>query len=144
MAGLEEGYDSESLRILAGHRSEDNPFQLVDYFNRVLRELNLTQPDRKSALFDVLKFHGSKIVHRQFDPYLGFEQIHNIVNKTEFDHSDLELSDCYADYITIWEVANDGLQLHEGSGLSKPQFIDKTKDDLVKHISSWLTKHGST
>ncbi len=37
ITGLEEGYDSESLRILAGHNSTDNAFQLVDYFNASFR-----------------------------------------------------------------------------------------------------------
>ena len=144
VTGLEEGYDSYSLRILAGHNSGDNPFHLVDYFIVVLKELNLTQPDRKSALIDVLKFHAHKIADKQIDPYLGFRKIENIITKTEFYYDNLDLMDCYADFISIWEVKGDGLQLHEGLGLTKEQFIDKTKDDLVKHISSWLTKIGGT
>ena len=144
MTGLEEGYDSDTLRILAGHNSSDNAFQLVDYFNDVLKELDLTLPDRKSALIEVIKFHANKISSKLVDPYLGFQVIVDIINRTEFYYDNINLMDCYADYISIWEVKSDGLQLHEGLGLTKEQYIEKIKEDLVYHISKWLTEIGST
>lgn len=56
MTGLEEGYDSESLRILAGHNMTDNSFVLDDYFRRTLNELRLALKDRKEALKDAVAF----------------------------------------------------------------------------------------
>jgi len=144
MTGLEEGYDSESLRILAGYISTDNAFQLVDYFNASLKELMLTQPDRKTALINVIKGYSHNIVDRKVDPYLGFDRIKDAVGKTEFYYDDINLMNCYADYISIWEVKSDGLQLHSGSGLTKEQYVDKTKEDLIIHLKNWVTDIGGT
>lgn len=144
ITGLEEGYDSESLRILAGHNSTDNAFQMVDYFNSSLKELCLTQPDRKTALINVIKFYTHHIVLKQVDPYLGFEKIQESINKTEFYYDDINLMNCYGDYISIWEVKSDGLQLHTGSGMTKEQYIEKTKEDLVFHLKDWLTEIDGT
>lgn len=140
VTGLEEGLNSYTLRVLAGHNAGDNPFQLVDYFKAVLKELDLVQPGRKWALIDVIEFHAYKIAHEQSDPYSGFGLIDDILKKTEFYYDDIGLMECYSDYISIWEVESDGLQLHEGLGLTKEQFINRAKDDLVKHISVWLTE----
>ena len=142
MTGLEEGYDSESLRILAGHHPTDNAFQLFDYFKKSLSEIGLTQDNRKSSLINVIRHYAGEIINRQLDPYLGFDEINKIVRVTEFDYSDISLDDCYVDYISIWEVKSDGLQLHTGSGLTKEQFIDKSKKDLISHFKLWLTEMG--
>ena len=144
MTGLEEGYTSESLRILAGYSSNDNAFQLVDYFKRTLLELRLTPIDKKDSLISVIKHYADKIIQRQLDPYLGFDDINKIVRTTHFDYSDISLNECYVDYISIWEVQSDGLQLHTGSGLTKEKYIDKTKEDLVNHLRQFLTEIGGT
>jgi hypothetical protein len=144
MTGLEEGYDSESLRILAGHNSSDNAFQLVDYFNKALSEIGLTRDAEKKSLVNVLKYYADKIIHGQIDPYFGFDEVDKIIRKTKFDYSDISLNTCYVDYISIWEVKGDGLQLHTGTGLTKEQYIDKTKKDLIIHLQQWATEIGGT
>jgi hypothetical protein len=45
---------------------------------------------------------------------IPFGLIDGIINKTEFYYDDIGLKECYSEYISIWEVKSDGLQLHEG------------------------------
>jgi hypothetical protein len=139
LTGLEEGYDSETLRILAGCTSSDNAFQLFDYFKRALSENGIAEIDRKRSLINVVKCYGEQIIAKQLDPYLGFDKINSIVRTTEFDYPDISLNKCYADYITIWELERDGLQLHTGSGLTREQFIEKTKNEMIIDLRKWST-----
>ncbi|RYY00836.1 MAG: hypothetical protein EOO53_21105, partial [Gammaproteobacteria bacterium] len=82
MTGLEEGYDSESLRILAGYNTTNNSFILNDYFRKTLKELGLTFNDRKEALINVVAFYAKNVVDKKADPYLEFEKVNEIINKT--------------------------------------------------------------
>src|SRR5215510_6877242 len=47
---LVEGYDSHSLRILAGLDRRASAFETEHYFARVLKELNLNPPDPDTAV----------------------------------------------------------------------------------------------
>jgi hypothetical protein len=47
---LVQGYDSRSLRILAGLDRFASTFEAEDYFDRSITELNLTPPDRDAAI----------------------------------------------------------------------------------------------
>lgn len=142
ITGLEEGYDSESLRILAGHNSVENSFALNDYFIKTLKELGLTQKDRKDALINVIAFYAKKIVDKNTDTYLEFEKLNEVVNKTEFHCEDIGLMPCYADYISIWEEKMDGLDFHTAEGLTKEKYIEKTEEDIRKYLKEWLTTNG--
>jgi len=144
LTGLDEGYDSPSLRILAGYRSSDNPFQLKDYFEKALMELGIAERNQRDSLIEIIKYYADQIVHKKLDPYLGFDQIDKILLSTQFEYRDIFLDKCYVDYISIWEVQNDGLQLHEGSGLTKDQYIEATKNELISNLRQWLTETGGT
>ena len=47
---LVQGYDSRSLRILAGLDRFASTFEAEDYFGRAITELNLTLPDSDTAI----------------------------------------------------------------------------------------------
>ena len=144
MTALEEGFDSESLRILAGCGSAENRFKLADLFSRSLEENGITIPAGKISLMNVLRHYAYEIVNDKVDSYEGFQVIEKIVRSTTFEFSDIKLESCYADYISIWEISSDGLQLHEGSGLTREEFIEKEKRQLVLHLRSWLDDAGGT
>ena len=148
MSGLEEGYDSESLRILAGLNSAENLFVLDGYLIKALKELRLKLKERKEALISVISFYANNVVDKKADPYIEFERINEIINKTEFDYIGIDLLPCYADYISIWEVETNGFPLQNGflvyNGPEKKLFLDKTKDDMRKYLKEWLTIHGNT
>ena len=144
MTGLDEGYDSESLRILAGHNTTDNSFVLNYYFLRTLKERRLALNDKKRALINVVAFYAKNIVGKKSDTYLEFEKLNEIINKTEFHSDDIGLMSCYADYISIWEEKNDGLDFHTAEGLTKEKYIERKQESLRKHLQGWLTANGGT
>lgn len=142
ITGLEEGYDSESLRILAGHNTTDNSFVLSDYFIRALKELRLALNDRKEALINVVGFYAKNIVDKKADTYLEFEKLNEVINKTEFHCDDIGLMSCYADYISIWEEKTHGLDFHTAEGITKEKYIEVTQESLRKHLQEWLAVNG--
>jgi hypothetical protein len=142
MTGLEEDYDSESLRILAGHGSTDNSFVINDYFERTLKELKLTLKGRKEALIDVVAFYAENIVNNKVDTYIHFEKLNDIVDGTEFKWEDLGLMTCYAEYISIWEEKMGGLDFHTSEGLTKEKYIKKSEERIRQYLQEWLLTHG--
>ena len=144
LTGLEDGYDSESLRILAGYNQTDNAFQVFDTYRKSLVELGIVPASRKNLLINVVNYYAYQIIKNSIDPYSGFDEINHLIRKTEFDYPDIGLENCYAEYVSIWEVLTDGLQLHTGSGLTKEQYITETKEELVSHLKRWLKLTGGT
>ena len=144
MTGLEEGYDSKSLRILAGLNTMANSFVLNDYFRRTLKELRLELKDRKEALINVVAFYAKNIVDMKADTYLEFEKLNEIINKTEFHCEDLGLMSCYVDYISIWEEKTGGLDFHSAENITKEKYIEKTEESIRKHLQEWLTVNSGT
>ncbi|TMI62598.1 MAG: hypothetical protein E6H07_14385 [Bacteroidetes bacterium] len=142
MTGLEEGYDSESLRILAGHNVTDNSFVLRDYFRTALKELGLRLKERREALINVVAFYAKSIIDKKTDTYPELEKLNEIINKTEFDWDDIGLMPCYADYISIWEEKTDGLDFHTADGLTKEGYIIKTEEKIRKYLEEWLITNG--
>ena len=138
LTGLSENLDSLSLRILAGYNERENPFLLADTFTNTLKEIDVSLPDRRQCLINVITHYAAQITCGTIDAYSGFDAIDTFVRKTEFSYQDLNLDQCYAEYITIWELKTDGIQMYTGSGLTKKHFIDKTKMDLATLLAAWL------
>jgi hypothetical protein len=144
MTGLQEGYDSESLRILAGHNTKDNLFVLNDYFRRALIELRVVLNDKKESLITVVAFYARNIVDKKVDTYLEFEKLNEIITKTGFHCADIGLNSCYAEYISIWEEKMDGLDFHTADGIPKEKYIEKTEENIRNHLQEWLIVNGGT
>lgn len=138
MTGMEEGFESASLHILAGCNSNENRFHLSEYYVNSLKQLNLIEPDSRTAVITVLKSYANNIIDGKTDAYHGFEKMENILNRTPFHYSNLLLTNCYVDYISMWEVKSHGLQLHVGDGLSKEQYLEKTSKDLIINLKQWI------
>ncbi|MCX6319579.1 MAG: hypothetical protein NTW29_20040 [Bacteroidetes bacterium] len=142
--GLEESYDSESLRILAGLSSTENPFILHDYFTKAISELNIQLKDPKDALKDVIFFYAKIIVDKQVDTYSGFDKLDSIIMKTGFDFDNFDLMPCYVEYISIWEEKSDGLDFHTYEGLTKEQYIEKTEQQIRNFLREWLNANDTS
>ena len=142
VTGLEEGYDSESLRILAGLNPADNPFVINDYFTRALKELGLELNNRKEAVVNVIIFYAKNIVEKKADTYQEFDKLNEIIDKTEFHYEDFGLMSCYAEYISIWEEITGGLDFHTADGLTKEKYIEKVKENIRNHLQDWLAING--
>ncbi len=141
ITGLEEDYDSESLRILAGLHPTDTPFKLNDYFTRTLKELQITMPEGKEAVIQVVAYYASAIVEKKTDTYVEFGKLIDIINKTPFHCADIGLLHCYADYISIWEEKMGGLDFHTSEGITKKQYIERTEENIRQNLNNWLAEN---
>lgn len=142
ITGLEEGFDSPSLRILAGNESNENPFVLYDCFKLAVAELGLELKDPREALIQVICFYAKRITDQQINTYTGFDQLNSLINKTRFQCQDLELMPCYVDYITIWEEKGGGLDFHTVEGLTRDQYIERTGHKIRDYLKNWLIVQG--
>jgi len=74
MQAMEDGYDSPSLRILAGLTVGD--FQeATTMFDRVLSELNVTIPNKRDAVSLLVQMVAHEIVAGSVAPYEGAKKI---------------------------------------------------------------------
>ncbi len=138
ITGLEEGYDSVSLRILAGLNPTDSPFNLNDYFTSSLNELQIIMPEGKEALIEVVAYYARAIVEKTTDTYTAFGKLIDIINKTPYHCADIGLLHCYADYISIWEEKMGGLDFHTKEGITSEKYIEKTEESIRQQLTKWL------
>lgn len=138
ITGLEEGYDSASLQILAGLNPGNHLLNLTDFFNKSLKELQITIPEGKEALIEVVAFHASVIVGKKTDTYAEFGKLIDIINKTPFHCADIGLLHCYADYISIWEEKMGGLDFHTKAGITSEKYIEITEESIRQQLIKWL------
>jgi len=73
--GIEEGYESESLLILAGMSKRDNGFEVQEYFKNTLVELNLELPDRRNAALEYATGIAQDILNEKRDLFEGLKEI---------------------------------------------------------------------
>lgn len=141
MTAMEEGYDTASLRMLAGKSENDSAFELRDYFGLTLKELGLVLPETNEALKRVVAYYAKRIAEKEVDTYQGFDEMNDMINRTAFDCEALGLMSCYVDHITIWEEKSEGLDFHTAEGISKEQYIKRTEEGIRQQLKEWLTLH---
>jgi len=73
--GIEEGYESESLLMLAGMSQMDNGFEIQEYFKKTLAELNLELPDRRNAALEYATGIAQDILNEKRDLFEGLTEI---------------------------------------------------------------------
>jgi hypothetical protein len=73
--GIEDGYESESLFILAGMSNGDNGFEIQEYFKKTLAELNLELPDKRNAALQYITGIVQDILNGKKDLIEGLTEI---------------------------------------------------------------------
>lgn len=61
--GITDGFNSESLLILAGLSKNDNAFEMEHYFLRSLYELDIELPKVRDAVYELLEYHRNEIYY---------------------------------------------------------------------------------
>ncbi len=140
IAGIEEGYDSGSLRILAGRGRTENAFVLCEDFQKALHELGFNLKDDKDAFLDLLVYYAEDIVNNGADPYEGYKNIIDL-SYEGLDHLDFDLLDVYTLHVSIWEEESDGLDFHSSKGLTKEEYIESAKQEMITHLKTWLFRY---
>ena len=95
---LTEGYDSYSLRILAGLERTGSAFEAEDYFLRSARELGLSIPDSRMAVRAYACEIAQEVIAGHLTGQEGVRALYRICLATEYDR----------DYL-IWLKLDDAL-----------------------------------
>ena len=83
--GIEEGYESESLLMLAGMNDRDNSFEIQEYFKKTLAELNLELPDKRNAALQYITGIVQDILTEKRDLIDGLNEIkRNAIDSYDF------------------------------------------------------------
>lgn len=137
LAALSEGIDSDSIRILAGMNSSDDPFELRMYFESALAENNLVLTDIKEALEIYITLVIQKINSFSLSPYQGFREIDDAVSKTAYYFDSLGLMDCYINYIEIGEIKTGGAEFYPRE-FSPSKYIAEKEQEMLEKLNLWV------
>src|SRR5262249_24836072 len=84
-AMLEQGHDSKNVRMLAGLEG-DNTFEARDHFLRAMRELNLTEPDRRTAMRAYACELAQQLASGTIDPATGVRHLYDMCIAEGYPH----------------------------------------------------------
>lgn len=143
LTGLRQGVESESLLILAGMSSIDNPFELQTYFDKSLQELGITLPNKIEAAKVLLRYYlGKMIAHPESalevmrsvdnDVYHKVNWLKELgVKEKKFVGEELGLERLYTWYRELQDFEDDGMLLYYNE-LPKEEQMQKFKEHLVE------------
>ena len=141
--GLRHGIESESLLILAGMSNRDNAFELQNYFDKSLRELDISPPSKIEAAKILLSYYlGEMIAHpeRAFEVMCTVDNdIYHRVNwlkelgvkEKKFVGEELGLERLYTWYRELQDFEDDGMLLYYND-LPKEKQKQKFNEHLVE------------
>jgi len=119
--GIEEGFVSPSLIILAGLSERESPFVIDAHFRNMLHELKLDLATKNQAALYLAKILIREILDNSIDAYEGS----SILFREIFDLTDFRDKDTYYVYDSI--------------GLAKAYSYYSTIGDLLQAAESWDT-----
>jgi len=75
--GLEEGLESDSLLILCSLNENDNSFEINEYFEKAIEELNIELPEKRQAAIIYAKGIVDDILNDEIEIIEGVYEIKN-------------------------------------------------------------------
>ena len=121
MQGLEDDYDSESLILIAGCPSNENPFVIDVHFKSLLKELGLHLAEKSQAALFLIKSIRKKIVDNEIDPYEGCDLI-------------------FKEVVGSVKITPDKIYAHDGIGLAQVYGMYDNIRDLMEATGRWDTE----
>lgn len=120
--GIEEGYESESLLILAGMSKTDNGFEIQEYFKKALTELHLQLPEKRNAALEYAEGVTADILNQKKDLIEGLREIYtNAIGSYDF-------------FSETNKFAYDSI------GFERLYGLYDTYDDLLSPLCKWTSK----
>lgn len=105
---IEEGYESDSLFILAGLNSQDDPKEIVRYFTKSLNELKIKLPNTLNARSTLLEYFLEGIISGSMSLE---ESLNAIINKLVYPFeeaaSELFFKELYALSVEYLELSEE-------------------------------------
>jgi hypothetical protein len=141
--GLEEGFDTPSLRILAGLSTTENPFVIEQYFKVALDEIQISLPDKRQAAIEygyaivdeIMEgkrgiFEGTKeIRYKAIDSYDFFSE------SQKYCYDSIGFEKAYALYDTIDELLHADRQWSDEK--TNEELISEVKQELFNELKRW-------
>ena len=143
LQGLEDGYESNTLILLSGMPSNESPFVIDEYFQKMLIELGLNFFDKQKAAFFLIQSAVKKIVAKQVDPFEGCKWIFdNLLSRVELSDQDQQfvydsigLGEIYGLYIAVEDILSSTMNWDKSK--TNEQLIDELKLDMLEKLSNW-------
>lgn len=135
LIGLQEGLESDSMLILAGLSYNDNPFEIQEYFQKSLIELNIVFPVKRQAAIIYAIGLIEEIEKGKLEIIKGiYELKNNAIDSYNFlDESDKYCYDSIG-FEKIYGLFDDYFEIEECGD----QWNEKKKGKLTKEIKSEL------
>lgn len=152
LTGLNEQMESESLVILAGMNDQDNTFELEQYFEQMLSELQIELQTKMEAANILLNFYMKLMVA---EPTRAFELMTKIKNDIDdsFDWpqedtnkylgEELGLQHLYTWYRELQDL-EDGSMLLYYNELPRTEQKKKFEERLIEEANNWLNLKNIT
>ncbi len=153
LTAMDEELDSESLVILAGMSEKDNSFELEQYFQQMLLELEIVLPSKIDAAYELLRYYANRIVNEPSEAYqqmINVNSINNAFPQPEPKEGEKRYVGEFFDlqYMFTWfrelQDFKDGSRLFYYNELSLSEQKKKFEEHLVEEAQNWLTHHENT
>jgi hypothetical protein len=151
MAALNEGFESDSLFILAGMNKNENTFELEQYFKSSLAELHISLPEFHTAAKILLKYYLNEMVIHEENAYnivtiidnniyrqVNWEEELNLPKK-QFIGEELGLEKIFTWYRELQDFYDGGMLLYYND-LSEKEQKKKIEEHLIKEAKVLLEK----
>lgn len=144
--GLEEGFDTPSLSILAGLNRNESPLQIEHYFRMTLVELKIVLPDKRQAAIEYAFAIVDEIIEGKKDVIDGTREIrYKAIDSYDF-FSESEKY-CYDSigFESVYSLFDmyDELSIADRpwqKGKTNQQLMTETKAELFEKIKNWKDK----
>ena len=141
LLGLQEGLSTDSLIILAGMSENDNPFEIQEYFDKTLIELNIELPKRRQAAISYAIGLIEEIESGELEIIKGVYEIKNnaIDSYDFFGESDKYCYDSIG-FEKIYGLFDDYFEIEECGHKWNKKKIGKMTEEIKTEIHSELIK----
>lgn len=142
---INENLESESIYILAGMTKNDNSFEILNYFQKSLRELKINLPSKEQAAKILTKYYLSLIIQNIDYAFEIMQKIDTEVYKKSelknpnavFFGEELNIECVYTWYREIQDWKDNGRLLYYAE-LSRDEQLKKYKEHLVEEVKESL------
>ena len=149
LLGLQEGLDSESLVILAGLSTNDNPFEIQEYFDKSIEELNIELPEKRQAAIIYAIGLIEEIVKGKLEIIKGVYEISNnaidsydFFNESEkYCFDSIGFEKIHGLFDNYFDVKESGKQWNRKKIEKR---TDEIKSELLTELIEWKEKTERT
>lgn len=147
--GLEEGFDTPSLCILAGLNKNESPSQIEHYFKMSLDELKIELPDKRQAAIEYAFAIVDEIIEGKKDVIEGTREIrYKAIDSYDFFseskkycYDSIGFESAYGLFDTYDELSNADRPWQKGK--TNQQLMAETKVELFEELKKWKNKNGA-